>query len=48
VLNIEGELTKNPQILADTFNNYLSKVVDESVINKIKQDHNQTKQHFHQ
>jgi hypothetical protein len=45
ILNIEGKLTKNPQIVADTFNNYLSEVVDQSVINIIKQDHSQIKQH---
>jgi hypothetical protein len=33
MLNTEGKLYKNPQILADTFNNYFSKFVDESVIN---------------
>jgi hypothetical protein len=37
MLNIEGKLIKNPQILADTFINYFSKVVDESVININKQ-----------
>jgi hypothetical protein len=31
MLNIEGKQIKNPQILADTFNDYFSKVVDESV-----------------
>jgi hypothetical protein len=45
VLKIEGTQIKNPQILADTFKNYFSKVVDESVINITKQNHNQTKQH---
>jgi hypothetical protein len=45
MLNIEGKLIKNPQILADTFNNHFSKVVDESVINIIKQDYNQINQH---
>jgi hypothetical protein len=39
------KLIKNPQILADTFHNYFSKVVDESVINITKQDHNQINQH---
>jgi len=28
MLNIEGKLIKNPQILAETFNNYLSNVVE--------------------
>jgi hypothetical protein len=45
MLNIEGKLIKNPQILADTLNNCCSKVVDESVINIIKQDHNKINQH---
>jgi hypothetical protein len=45
MLNIEGILIKNPQILADTFNNYFSKVVNESVINITKQDRNQISQH---
>jgi hypothetical protein len=45
MLNIEGKLTKNFQILSDTFNNYFSKIVDESVINIIKQDNNQINQH---
>jgi hypothetical protein len=47
MLNIEGKQIQNPQILADTFNNYFSKVVDESVINIIKQDCNQINQHSH-
>jgi hypothetical protein len=33
------------EIESDTFNNYFSKVLDESVVNMIKQDHNQIKQH---
>jgi hypothetical protein len=45
MLNNEGTLIKNPQILEDTFNNYFSKVVDESVINITKQDRNQINQH---
>jgi hypothetical protein len=45
MLNTEAKLTKNPQILADAFNSYFSKVVDESVINIIKQDYNQINQH---
>jgi hypothetical protein len=36
MLNIEGKLIKNPQILADTLNKYFSKVMDESVINITK------------
>jgi Notch-like protein len=39
-----GHKKKNPQILADTFNDYFSKVVDESIYNISKQDLNQTKQ----
>jgi hypothetical protein len=46
MLNIEGKQIQNPQILADTFNNYFSEV-DESVINIIKQDCNQINQHSH-
>jgi predicted YcjX-like family ATPase len=45
MFNIEGKLIINPQILADTYNKYFSKVVDESVINITKQDHNQISQH---
>jgi hypothetical protein len=44
MLNVEGKLIKNPQILADTFQNYFSKVMDESVLNITKQDHNQSNQ----
>jgi hypothetical protein len=47
MLNIEGKQIQNPQILADNFNNYFSKVVDESVINIIKQNCNQINQHSH-
>jgi hypothetical protein len=36
MLNIEGTLIKNPQILADTFNDYFSKVVDKSISNITK------------
>ena len=42
MLNVEGKLIKNPQILADTFNSYFSKTVEESVNNVIKQDLKQT------
>jgi hypothetical protein len=45
MLNTEGKLIKNPQISADTFNNYFSKVVDEYVINITKQDYNKINQH---
>jgi hypothetical protein len=41
----EGKLIKNPQILADTFNNYFSRVLDESVTNIFKQNNNQINQH---
>jgi hypothetical protein len=47
MLNIEGKQIQNHQILTDTFNNYFSKVVDESVINIIKQDCNRISQHSH-
>jgi hypothetical protein len=36
MLNIEGTQIKNPQILADTFNDYISIVVDESICNITK------------
>jgi hypothetical protein len=42
MLNTKRTQIEN-HILADTFNNYFSKVVDGSVINITKQDHNQTK-----
>jgi len=35
MLNIEGQLIKNPQILAETFNNYFSNIVEESVNNDL-------------
>jgi hypothetical protein len=47
MLKIEGKLIENPQTLANTFYNYFSKIVDESVTNIIKQDHNQINQHPH-
>jgi hypothetical protein len=37
VFSIEGTQIKNPQVLADTFNDYFSKVLDESVSNITKQ-----------
>jgi hypothetical protein len=40
ILNIEGTQVKNPQILAETFNDYFPKDVDESVSNITKQDLN--------
>jgi predicted YcjX-like family ATPase len=42
---LKGHKLKNHKCLADTLNNYFSELVDESVINITKQDHNQTKQH---
>jgi hypothetical protein len=45
MLDIEVTQIKNPQILADTFNDYFFKVVDEFVSNITKQDLNQIKQH---
>jgi hypothetical protein len=40
VLNIKGKLTKSPQALADTFNDYFSNIVEGSVTKIIKQDNN--------
>jgi len=40
MLNIEGKLITNPQILADTFSDYFSNIVEESVTKIIKQDNN--------
>ena len=40
MLNIKGKLITNPQILADTFNDYFSNIVEESVTKIIKQDNN--------
>jgi hypothetical protein len=37
MLHIEGTQIKNPQILADIFNDYFPQVVDESVSNITKQ-----------
>jgi hypothetical protein len=45
MLNIDGKLIKNPQILAETFNNYISNIVEESVIKIIKQDSNNLNKH---
>ena len=45
MLNIDGKLIKNPQILAETFNNYVSNIVEESVIKIIKQDNNDLNKH---
>jgi hypothetical protein len=47
MLKIEGKLIKNPLTLANTFNNYFSKIVDESVTNIIIQDHNRINRHPH-
>jgi hypothetical protein len=41
MLNLEEKLTKYSQTLADTFSRYFSQVVEESVNNAIKLDHNQ-------
>jgi hypothetical protein len=46
MLNIAGTQIKNPQILADSFNDNFSKVLDESVGNITKQDVNQTNKIF--
>jgi len=45
MLNIEGKLIKNPQILAETFNNYFSSIVEVSVIKIIKQENNDLSKH---
>ena len=45
MLNIDRKLIKNPQILAETFNNYISNIVEESVIKIIKQDSNNLNKH---
>jgi len=45
MLNIEGQLIKNPQILAETFNNYFANIVEESVIKIIKQKNNDLSKH---
>ena len=37
LMNISGQIVKNPQTLADTFNNYFSNVAKESVSKIIKQ-----------
>jgi hypothetical protein len=44
MFKIEETQIKNPQTLTDTFNDYFSKVVDESICNITKQNLNQTKQ----
>jgi hypothetical protein len=44
MLNTKGKLIKNAQSIADTFNNYFSTVVEESVIKVIKQDNNDPSQ----
>jgi hypothetical protein len=41
MLNLEGKLIKDPQILADTFSRYFSIVVEKSVNIATKLDHNQ-------
>jgi len=45
MLNIEGKLIKNLQILAENFNNYFSNIVEESVIKIIKQENNDLSKH---
>ena len=40
MLNIEGKLLKNPQIIAENFNDYFSNIVEKSVTKVIKQDNN--------
>jgi hypothetical protein len=41
ILNYKGKLRNDPQTLAETFNNYFTKVVEESVSKVIKHDYNQ-------
>jgi hypothetical protein len=41
ILNYKGKLITDPQTLAETFNNYFTKVVEESVSKVIKHDCNQ-------
>jgi len=45
MLNIEGKLIKNPQILSETINDYFSNIVEESVNKIIKQDNNDLSKH---
>jgi len=45
VLNIEGKLMKNPQVIAKTFNDYFSNIVEESVIKIIKHENNNRSKH---
>ena len=45
MLNTEGKLIKNPQILAETFNDYFSYIVEELVTKIIKQDNNDFSKH---
>ena len=45
MLNTEGKLIKNPQILAETFNDYFSNIVEELVTKIIKQDNNDLSKH---
>ena len=45
MLNIEGKLIKNPQIIAENFNDYFSNIVEESVTKVIKQDNNDLSKH---
>jgi len=45
MLNIEGKLIKNPQIIAENFNDYFSNIIEESVTKVIKQDNNDLSKH---
>jgi hypothetical protein len=45
MLNIKGKLINNPQTLAETFNNYFSNIVEESVIKIIKHGNNDLSNH---
>jgi lipoate-protein ligase A len=44
-LKSEGKLITNPQILAESFNNCFSNIVEESVTKIIKQDNNDLSKH---
>jgi len=45
MLNVEGKLITNPQILAETFNGYFSNIVEELVTKIIKQDNDDLSKH---
>ena len=45
MLNIEGKLMKNPQVIAKNFNDYFSNIVEESVTKIIKHENNDRIKH---